>query len=70
MENQKRILLKDYKNLTDLKLRLGWGKTGQQNIIDNDYPYMGTYRISQASAYYQFGDHGLPLCARVLMIKH
>ena len=36
--------LKDYKNLTDLKLRLGWGKTGQQNIMDNDYPYMLTIK--------------------------
>lgn len=52
---------KDYKNLTDLKLRLGWGKTGQQNIQDNnDYPYMGVYRISQESACYQFGDQWIP----------
>jgi iron complex outermembrane receptor protein len=63
--------LKDVKAVTDLKLRLGWGVTGQQNIItdDNnkllDYPYMGTYTVSVESAYYQFGyetnpETGLP----------
>ncbi len=46
--------------LYDLKLRLGWGKTGQQNINNGDYPYMGTYRISQQSAYYQFGNTWYP----------
>ena len=52
--------LKDYKNLTDLKLRLGWGKTGQQNIIDNDYPYMGVYRQADTTAWYQLGDKWIP----------
>jgi TonB-linked SusC/RagA family outer membrane protein len=52
--------LKDVDVLSDLKLRLGWGQTGQQNINNGDYPYMGTYRISQPSAYYQFGGTWYP----------
>jgi iron complex outermembrane receptor protein len=52
--------LKDVKAITDLKLRLGWGKTGQQNISDNDYPYMGTYRIADTTAWYQFGNKWIP----------
>ena len=32
--------------LSNLKLRLGWGKTGQQDINMGDYPYMGTYSLS------------------------
>jgi iron complex outermembrane receptor protein len=51
---------KDVDALYDLKLRLGWGQTGQQNINNGDYPYMGTYRISQPSAYYQFGGTWYP----------
>ena len=29
--------------VSNLKLRFGWGKTGQQDINMGDYPYMGTY---------------------------
>lgn len=32
--------------LSNLKLRLGWGKTGQQDINMGDYPYMGTYSLN------------------------
>ena len=32
--------------LSNLKLRLGWGKTGQQDINMGDYPYMGTYTLN------------------------
>ncbi|TWV14047.1 TonB-dependent receptor [Bacteroidaceae bacterium HV4-6-C5C] len=35
--------LKDQDVLSDLKLRLGWGMTGQQDINQGDYPYMGRY---------------------------
>lgn len=42
--------------LSDLKLRLGYGVTGQQDISDNFYPYIPTYTISQTGAYYQFGN--------------
>jgi iron complex outermembrane receptor protein len=41
--------------LSDLKLRLGWGVTGQQDI-GNDYPYLPVYRESTATAQYQFGN--------------
>jgi hypothetical protein len=33
--------LKDVEALSDLKLRLGWGETGQQDIVGNDYPGTG-----------------------------
>ena len=39
-----------------LKLRLGYGITGQQNLGDNDYPYQPSYTFAEAGAYYQFGD--------------
>ena len=44
--------------LSSLKMRVGYGVTGQQNIIDdNDYPYLPKYTFSQADAQYQFGDN-------------
>jgi iron complex outermembrane receptor protein len=52
--------LKDVNSVSELKLRLGWGQTGQQNISSNDFPYLGTYRVSQQSAYYQFGNKWYP----------
>jgi iron complex outermembrane receptor protein len=51
--------LKNVRAISELKLRLGWGQTGQQNI-GSDYPFMGTYRISVLQAYYQFGDRFIP----------
>lgn len=48
--------LKDSDALTDLKLRLGWGVTGQQNIGQGDYPYLAIYTVSQDNARYQFGN--------------
>ena len=41
--------------LSDLKLRLGYGVTGQQDIL-NDYPYMTTFTVSYPESSYQFGD--------------
>ena len=41
--------------ITDLKLRLGWGQTGQQDGIDN-YAYLPRYSPSYDNAQYQFGD--------------
>ena len=38
--------LKNSKYLSDLKLRLGWGITGQQDINQGDYPYIGLYQSS------------------------
>ncbi|HKI79869.1 MAG TPA: SusC/RagA family TonB-linked outer membrane protein [Ignavibacteriaceae bacterium] len=42
--------------LNELKLRLSWGKAGQQDIGLNYYPYIPTYTSSTAGAYYQLGD--------------
>jgi iron complex outermembrane receptor protein len=42
--------------LSQLKLRAGWGITGQQNIGQGDYPYLARYTYSDAEAKYQFGD--------------
>lgn len=39
-----------------LKLRLGYGVTGQQDILGNDYPYIANYDSSTVTAQYQFGD--------------
>lgn len=41
--------------LSDLKLRLGWGVTGQQDGISY-YPYLPRYAQSTATAQYQFGS--------------
>ena len=48
--------LKDSKVLSNLKLRLGYGITGQQNLGQGDYPYMARYTYSKAGANYYFGD--------------
>jgi iron complex outermembrane receptor protein len=48
--------LRDVSYVSDLKLRLGWGITGQQNIVDNDYPALAKYTASRAGYSYQFGD--------------
>lgn len=40
---------------SDLKLRLGFGITGQQDIGLN-YSYLGTYALSTSTAQYQFGN--------------
>lgn len=42
--------------LNDLKLRLSWGKAGQQDVGTNYYPYIPTYTGSTSGAYYQFGN--------------
>lgn len=55
--------LKDIAVLSDLKLRLGWGITGQQNLGNGDYPYMARYQYSKAGANYYFGDTKVNLLA-------
>ncbi len=52
--------LTNVESLDLLKLRVGWGQTGQQDIGDNFYPYIPTYTISQVGAYYQFGGNFYP----------
>ncbi len=47
--------LKDSRLFSDLKLRLGYGVTGQQDVLGN-YPYLPLYTLSQPSASYQLGN--------------
>lgn len=49
--------LKDNNTISDLKLRLGYGKTGQQDLNNNNnYPYQARFSKSDNSSRYQFGD--------------
>ncbi len=41
--------------IQDLKLRLGYGVTGQQDV-GSDYPYLARYTYGQSTAQYQFGN--------------
>ncbi len=50
--------LKDVDAVNEMKLRLGYGVTGQQNIAGN-YPYFAQYTYSTPTAQYQFGDEFL-----------
>lgn len=51
--------LKNVKAVTDLKLRLGWGVTGQQDI-GNDYPAQALYRQASEGYYYPIDGEFLP----------
>ncbi len=48
--------LKNSSVINELKLRAGWGITGQQDITGNDYVGYGTYTLSDNGAQYVFGD--------------
>ena len=55
---KKEGFLKDNQTLSDLKLRLGWGKTGQQDI-GGDYTYFANYVMgngANGSWYDVYGD--------------
>ena len=45
--------------LSNLKLRLGYGITGQQNINQGDYPSIPTYHTNQGGSYYWFGNSAI-----------
>jgi TonB-dependent starch-binding outer membrane protein SusC len=45
-----------FESLSNLKMRFGWGVTGQQDIVGNDYPYIANYGQSTQTAQYQFGN--------------
>lgn len=47
---------KHNETISDLKLRLGWGITGQQDGIGN-YGYLANYTQSTTTAQYQFGNN-------------
>ena len=52
--------MKDVKWLDNLKLRVSYGVTGQQDI-NNNYGYMPVYNTSNPGAYYQMGDRYIPM---------
>jgi len=52
--------LKDVSWVSDAKLRLGWGKTGQQEGI-GDYTYIATYTPNSQGAYYPLFGEGRTL---------
>lgn len=47
--------LKDSKTLSNLKVRLSWGITGQQDI-GGSFPYLGLYTQGDIRSQYQFGN--------------
>jgi iron complex outermembrane receptor protein len=47
---------KDSKTISDLKLRLGWGIVGQQDIPGVLFPALGTYLYGTETAQYQMGN--------------
>ncbi len=47
--------IKNSNVFSDLKLRLGYGITGQQDV-GSDYPYLARYTLSDNTASYQFGN--------------
>lgn len=49
--------LKNVDIISDMKFRLGYGVTGQQNITSGDYPYLARYTYSETTAQYQFGNN-------------
>jgi TonB-linked SusC/RagA family outer membrane protein len=51
--------LKNINAVSNMKLRLGWGITGQQDI-GNDYPAQARYMMSSAGNYYPIGGTFLP----------
>lgn len=48
--------LKESKSITNLKVRLGWGQTGQQDLNYDYFTYLPTYLSSTAGSYYNFGN--------------
>jgi iron complex outermembrane receptor protein len=51
--------LKNVDVISDLKLRLGWGITGQQDI-GSDFPAQAIYTVSSPGSYYPIGGVYLP----------
>jgi len=55
---QEESFLKEVSWLSELKLRAGYGVTGQQNVSTDYYTYIPTYTASNApDALYQFGNN-------------
>lgn len=51
-----KLIEKPHGGLSALKLRLGYGVTGQQDINDDYYPYLARYLQSTPTAQYQLGN--------------
>ncbi len=51
---------KDIRNLSDLKLRVSYGQTGQQSV-GGYYEHLATYTASYDNSRYQFGDEWLTI---------
>jgi iron complex outermembrane receptor protein len=49
--------VKNVSLISALKLRLGYGVTGQQEIGQGDYPYLARYTSGLSSAQYQMGNN-------------
>jgi len=50
--------MKGNTTFSDLKLRLGYGTTGQQDLTNNNnYPYQSVFVRSDASSQYEFGNN-------------
>ncbi|MFC2137680.1 SusC/RagA family TonB-linked outer membrane protein [Bacteroidota bacterium] len=52
--------LTDVSIISQLKFRVGWGLTGQQEIMDTDYPAQAIYVEASEGSYYRFGGRFLP----------
>ncbi|MCF0201930.1 MAG: TonB-dependent receptor [Bacteroidaceae bacterium] len=51
--------LKNVEAVSDAKLRLGWGITGQQDLLGKDYYYLPRYEVSTTTQYtYPVGGDG------------
>ena len=49
--------LRDVRALSNLKLRLSWGETGQQDLNAGDYPTLATYIYNTDASLYPFGGN-------------
>jgi iron complex outermembrane receptor protein len=61
--------LKDNTVLSNLKLRLGWGITGQQDV-NSDYGYQSAIFYGDSAAQYQFGNGYVPVARPQAYDKH
>ncbi|WP_026754910.1 TonB-dependent receptor [Sediminibacter sp. Hel_I_10] len=51
--------IKDSETISNLKLRLSWGVTGQQ-AVGGAFPYLGVYSLGDFQSQYQFGNQFVP----------
>ena len=51
-----KVFENDNNSFNNLKVRFGWGTTGQQDINDDFYAYLAKYQIGNGNSQYQFGD--------------